>query len=72
MVPCLAFRLYDTEIHNVAKTQNFYELKSDLKKIEEKKEIVLFGRLKNGIKGSQKQHVWKEITIAVNCVGMGN
>lgn len=36
------------------------------------KQKKLFGTLNSGIKGSQKQHIWREITIAVNIVGMGN
>jgi hypothetical protein len=30
--------------------------------------LVLFGSLKAGIKGQQKNAIWKEITVAVNSV----
>lgn len=31
---------------------------------------MLFGSLKSGVEGRQKQHVWKEITVAVNSIGV--
>lgn len=39
---------------------------------KKKNETMLFGSLKSKIKGSQKQLVWKEITPAVNRVGVNS
>lgn len=39
---------------------------------EEKNKTILFGSLESEIKGSQKQFVWKEITPAVNGVGVNS
>lgn len=43
--------------------------KKSNKEMKRKKE-VLFGSLKSEIDESQKQHVWKEVTAAVNSVGV--
>lgn len=48
------------------------KVETEKEKQEEKKRNVLFGSLKSGITGSQKQHVWQEITAAVSRVGVDN
>lgn len=37
---------------------------------KKKNQFVLFGSLKSGIRESQKQQVWKEITATVNSVAI--
>lgn len=63
-------RLYSLELHNTAKERNFDVLETDRKTGEEEKnKIVQFGSLKSG---SQKQHVWEDITAAASSVGVDN
>lgn len=37
---------------------------------EERNKTVQFGRLRSGIKGSEKQQVWKETSSAVSSAGV--
>ncbi|KAI2646901.1 Myb-related transcription factor, partner of profilin [Labeo rohita] len=54
---------------NPVKKKNFSELELDVLITQvQSNQLVLFGSLKSGIKGSQKNAVWNEITAAVNSV----
>ncbi len=51
--------------------KNFSEAEIEMLTSEvQRNELVLFGSLKSGIKGCQKAAVWKEITAAVNSIGV--
>ena len=51
------------------KKRNFSETEMEtLVSLVDANRLVLFGSLKAGIKGKQKNAIWKEITVAVNSV----
>ncbi len=61
------------EKRNPAKKRNFSDVEIEtLTSQVQSNQLVLFGSLKSGVKGSQKNAVWREITAAVNTVGVVN
>ena len=60
------------ERRNTGKKINCSEMEIGIltSEVEQNKD-VLFGSLKNGIKGGHKNAVWKRITEAVNSVARG-
>ena len=59
------------ETRKTAKKRNFSEAEIEVITTEvERNRIILFGSLKSGIKGTQKNAVWAKITAAVNSVGV--
>ena len=53
----------------VKKKEEFSETEMEtLVSLVDANRLVLFGSLKAGIKGKQKNAIWKEITVAVNSV----
>lgn len=54
------------------KTSLSWELTEKKRRQYENNQIVLFGSLKSGIEGSQKEHVWKGVPAAFNSVGVDN
>ncbi len=61
------------EKRNPAKKRNFSDVEIEtLTSQVQSNQLVLFGSLKSGVKGSRKNAVWREITAAVNTVGVVN
>lgn len=60
-ITCLISRLYNKEVCNTAKKQNFFEVETDTKTRKEE-EIKVVRQPKNGFKRNQTQHIWKEIS----------
>ncbi len=61
------------EKRNPAKKRNFSDVEIEtLTSQVQLNQLVLFGSLKSGVKGSRKNAVWREITAAVNSVGVVN
>lgn len=61
------------EKRNPAKKRNFSDVEIEtLTSQVQSNQLVLFGSLKSGVKGSRKNAVWREITAAVNSVGVVN
>ncbi len=61
------------EKRNPAKKRNFSDVEIEtLTSQVQSNQLVFFGSLKSGVKGSRKNAVWREITAAVNTVGVVN
>lgn len=66
--PASPLHFKNAQVRNVAGGALSWKLRP---KRERHNPILLFGSLKSGIEGSQKQHAWKEITAA-NSFSMDN
>lgn len=58
--PVSPLHFKNTQVRNTAGGALSWKLRP---KQERHNQILLFGSLKSGIEGSQKQHNWKEITV---------